>query len=123
MDTELEVGLVDAVTGAALTPPAALAVPASLEFGNHWFEVPAHDPIGRPAHLSVRATSGRFLWVEGLAAGHPIAKIGIDDPTWPGRDVSLGGIPLAVPAGVRRVTAARGRAAHRRLHRGDATLP
>jgi hypothetical protein len=97
VEAEIEVGLVDAVSGAALTPSGALSVAPSGAFATHWVELPPHDPIARPANLSVRAGTGRFLWV---AEGHPLAKVAIDDPSWPGREVSLGGIPLAVPPGV-----------------------
>jgi len=96
-DAELEVGLVDAVTGAALTPAARVSVAAADAFATHWADVPDQPPLSRPASVSVRATSGRFLWV---AADHPLAKIAIADPDWPGRAVTLGGVALTLPEGV-----------------------
>lgn len=96
VESHLEVSVVDAVSGAALTPSGTVTVPPSKTFATWWAELPTHEPIARPSSLSVRASAGRFLWV---VAGHPITRVAIDDPSWPGLAVSLGGVPLAVTGG------------------------
>ena len=88
------VRMVGSTAGAALGPPAVLALAASKRIDMHWAEVPAGLTLDGPVGIRVRANHGRFFWV--ASGNHPLVRIAIHDPDPGGRPLTIGPEVLSI---------------------------
>jgi hypothetical protein len=92
---ELSVELVDlgaGPPGTPVAPPGVVEVPASETLAAHDVELPDAGPLDRPLGISLRATSGRFLWAAG--DGAPLLRLAVHDPDPGGRSLRIGASTL-----------------------------
>ena len=93
-DCELSVEFVPVtgdVAGAALGPPAVLALAADGTIRTRWVDVPRGVALTGAVGIRVRANRGRFFWASGEA---PLVRVAVRDPNPAGRPLFLGSARL-----------------------------